>query len=94
MKKDTHPKYYETSIKCACGAVLETGCTKENIEVEICSQCHPFFTGDKKVVDTAGRVERFRKLTETSAKLKDASKARKEAKKKSAATKKETAKKK
>lgn len=82
MKKDIHPKYYETSIKCACGAVLETGSTKENLEVEICSQCHPFFTGDKKVVDTAGRVERFRKLTESSAKLRKENKARKEAKKK------------
>jgi large subunit ribosomal protein L31 len=83
MKKDIHPKYYATTaIKCACGAILETGDTKENIEVEICSQCHPYFTGDKKVVDTAGRVERFRKLTETSAKLKSIKKPKKEAKKK------------
>lgn len=81
MKKDIHPKYYPaTAIKCACGAILETGATKENIEVEICSQCHPFFTGDKKVVDTAGRVERFKKLAEASAKLKVAKKAKKEAK--------------
>lgn len=81
MKKDIHPNYFpKTAIKCACGAILETGATKENIEVEICSQCHPFFTGDKKVVDTAGRVERFRKLTETSAKLKSQKKAKKEPK--------------
>jgi len=83
MKKDIHPKYFaETVIKCACGATLETGATQEGIEVEICSQCHPFFTGDKKVVDTAGRVERFRKLTETSAKLKSAKPAKKDTKKK------------
>lgn len=82
MKKDIHPKYYAaTAIKCACGAILETGATKENIEVEICSQCHPFFTGDKKVVDTAGRVERFKKLAEASAKLKSAKKPKKEIKK-------------
>lgn len=82
MKKDIHPKYYsKTSIKCACGSILETGATKEDIEVEICSQCHPFFTGDKKVVDTAGRVERFKKLAEASAKLKSAKKPKKEAKK-------------
>lgn len=81
MKKDIHPKYYPaTTIKCACGAILETGATKENIEVEICSQCHPYFTGDKKVVDTAGRVERFKKLAEASAKLKSAKKAKKETK--------------
>ncbi len=82
MKKDIHPKYYPaTTIKCACGAVLETGATKEDMEVEICSQCHPFFTGDKKVVDTAGRVERFKKLAEASAKLKTAKKAKKDTKK-------------
>ena len=81
MKKDIHPKYYPaTVIKCACGATLETGATKEDIEVEICSHCHPFFTGDKKVVDTAGRVERFKKLAEASAKLKTAKKAKKEVK--------------
>lgn len=82
MKKDIHPKYYtETTIKCACGAILETGATKEGIEVEICSQCHPFFTGDKKVIDTAGRVERFKKLAEASAKLKSTKKVKKAVKK-------------
>ncbi len=72
MKKDTHPDYYpDAKIKCVCGAILETGSTQKEIEVEICSMCHPFFTGDKKVVDTAGRMERFQKITEKSTKLKE-----------------------
>lgn len=61
MKADIHPKYAATNIKCACGNVLEVGSTKQDISVEICSQCHPFFTGKQKLVDTAGRIERFRK---------------------------------
>jgi large subunit ribosomal protein L31 len=61
MKKDTHPKYVETTISCACGHVMNTRSTKEEIKVELCSQCHPFFTGKQKLVDTAGRVERFQK---------------------------------
>ena len=61
MKKDIHPKYEETTIRCACGNVIETGSTRDNISVEICSNCHPFFTGKQKLVDTAGRIERFRK---------------------------------
>jgi large subunit ribosomal protein L31 len=61
MKKDIHPKYEETKIRCACGNVIETGSTRDNISVEICSHCHPFFTGKQKLVDTAGRIERFRK---------------------------------
>jgi len=61
MKENIHPKYQETKIRCACGNVIETGSTKENITVEICSNCHPFFTGKQKLVDTAGRIERFRK---------------------------------
>ena len=61
MKKDIHPKYMDTSVKCACGAVLDVGSTRENISVEICSKCHPFFTGKQKLVDTEGRIERFRK---------------------------------
>ena len=56
-----HPEYKQTTIKCACGEVIETGSTKENITVEICSKCHPFFTGKQKLVDTGGRVEKFRK---------------------------------
>jgi large subunit ribosomal protein L31 len=61
MKKAIHPKYGEATITCACGNVMHTRSTKENIKVELCSQCHPFFTGKQKLVDTAGRVERFQK---------------------------------
>jgi len=61
MREEIHPKYTQTTIKCACGNVIETGSTKENISVEICSNCHPFFTGKQKLIDTGGRVERFRK---------------------------------
>ena len=59
MKKDIHPKYEMTAITCACGNVIETRSTVKNIQVEICSACHPFFTGKQKLVDTAGRIERF-----------------------------------
>ncbi len=61
MKKDIHPKYTETKIKCACGNVIETKSTVQDLQIEICSSCHPFFTGKEKLVDTAGRVERFNK---------------------------------
>lgn len=61
MKEGIHPKYQRTTIKCACGAEIETSSTKENIHVEICSNCHPFFTGKQKLVDTGGRVDRFKK---------------------------------
>ena len=61
MKATIHPAYEETTITCACGEVVHTRSTKKNIRVEICSKCHPFFTGDKKFVDTAGRIERFTK---------------------------------
>ncbi len=61
MKKGIHPKYEMTTITCACGNVIETRSTAKNIETEICSACHPFFTGKQKLVDTAGRVERFNK---------------------------------
>jgi len=60
MKKDIHPKYYPKSkIKCACGAVFETGSTKPEIDTEICSACHPFYTGKEKIIET-GQVEKFR----------------------------------
>ena len=59
MKKDIHPGYKETTVTCACGEVAHTRSTKQNIRVEICSKCHPFFSGKQKFVDTAGRVERF-----------------------------------
>ena len=61
MKEAIHPDYKPTTIQCACGATFETGSTKENITVEICSNCHPFYTGKQKLVDTGGRVEKFRK---------------------------------
>lgn len=61
MKEGIHPNYYDTTIKCACGEVISVGSTKENLTVEICSKCHPFFTGKQKLVDTGGRVEKFRK---------------------------------
>ncbi|MBU0634492.1 MAG: 50S ribosomal protein L31 [Candidatus Omnitrophica bacterium] len=61
MKKGIHPAYKQTTITCACGEAIQTRSTKENIRVEICSQCHPFYTGKQKLVDTAGRVERFKK---------------------------------
>ena len=61
MKQNIHPNYAKTTITCACGEVIETSSTKENIRVEICSQCHPFFTGRQKLVDTGGRVDRFNK---------------------------------
>lgn len=60
MKADIHPTYEETTITCACGEVIHTRSTRKNIRVEICSKCHPFFTGDKKLVDSAGRIERFK----------------------------------
>jgi large subunit ribosomal protein L31 len=59
MKDGIHPKYAQTTIRCACGELIETGSTRENIRVEICSRCHPFFTGKQKLVDTGGRVDRF-----------------------------------
>lgn len=61
MKKDIHPKYEEATVKCGCGNEFKTRSTKKNIAVEICSACHPFFTGKMKFVDTTGRVEKFQK---------------------------------
>ncbi|HEV8308603.1 MAG TPA: 50S ribosomal protein L31 [Methylomirabilota bacterium] len=61
MKAAIHPEYVETTITCACGEVIHTRSTRPNIRVEICSKCHPFFTGKQKLVDTAGRVERFQR---------------------------------
>lgn len=75
MKKDTHPTYYaDAKITCACGNVMTVGSTVKEIQVEICSACHPFYTGKEKLVDTAGRVDRFKKIQEQQAK---ASKTRK-----------------
>ena len=61
MKEGIHPNYKTTTVKCACGNEFEVGSTKENIRVEICSNCHPFYTGKQKLVDTGGRVDRFKK---------------------------------
>ena len=61
MKSEIHPAYHDTTIACACGSVLKTRSTLEQIRVEICSSCHPFFTGQQRLVDTEGRVERFKK---------------------------------
>jgi len=61
MKKDIHPEYVEATVTCACGNTFTTRSTKKEIRVEICSQCHPFFTGKQKFVDSAGRVEKFKK---------------------------------
>ena len=61
MKAKIHPKYHKIKVSCACGNSFETGSTSEAIKVEICSVCHPFFTGKQKLIDTAGRVERFQK---------------------------------
>ena len=61
MKEKIHPKYEVTTITCDCGNVIETRSTARDLKVEICSACHPFFTGKQKLVDTAGRIERFRR---------------------------------
>ena len=61
MKENIHPKYQECHVVCACGATWTTRSTKKELHVEICSVCHPFYTGKQKLVDTAGRVERFQK---------------------------------
>jgi large subunit ribosomal protein L31 len=75
MKQDIHPTYYpKAKVTCACGNTFEVGSTKEKIEVEICSACHPFYTGNEKIVDTAGRVEKFRARREAAKKTKSAGK--------------------
>jgi len=71
MKKDIHPKYYNNAkITCACGATFSVGSTEPEIHVEICSQCHPFYTGKEKLIDTAGRVDKFRARVEAARKYK------------------------
>jgi len=64
MKEGIHPEYKETTITCVCGNVIETKSTKKDIKTEICSNCHPFITGKQRLVDTAGRVEKFKKKYE------------------------------
>lgn len=61
MKKDIHPDYVVATVKCACGATFKTRSVKPEIDVEICSSCHPFFTGKQKLVDTTGRIEKFQR---------------------------------
>jgi large subunit ribosomal protein L31 len=61
MKADIHPQYVDCTIICACGEVIQTRSTRPQLRVEICSKCHPFYTGKQKLVDTAGRVEKFQK---------------------------------
>jgi large subunit ribosomal protein L31 len=61
MKEKIHPEYYKVTITCACGASFEAGSTKKTVRVDICSKCHPFFTGQQKIVDAEGRVDRFKR---------------------------------
>ena len=61
MKKDIHPEYYAATITCSCGSSFVTGATKPNLRVEICSKCHPFYSGQQRIVDTEGRIERLKR---------------------------------
>lgn len=79
MKKGIHPTYLQKAkIACACGNVIETGSTVESMQIEICSACHPFYTGKKKLVDSTGQVDRFKKRMEKASKLKKGTKDKKE----------------
>jgi large subunit ribosomal protein L31 len=80
VKEAIHPKYYDVEARCACGATWHTRSTKQELHLEICSNCHPFFTGRQKLIDTEGRVERFTKKfgAQTSESRKKAAKAKKE----------------
>lgn len=83
MKTDIHPKYFESiEIRCSCGNVVIAGSTKESLKTELCSKCHPFYTGQQKLVDTAGRVDKFAARLKKSAAMKEEAVKRKEAKKK------------
>ena len=61
MKEKIHPNYVEATVVCACGTTFQTRSTKPSLHTEVCSKCHPFFTGEQRIVDTAGRVERFKR---------------------------------
>ena len=76
MKEGIHPKYHEVEVRCACGATWKTHSTKHELHLEICSNCHPFFTGRQKLIDTEGRVDRFQKKYQ---KVRDAAEAKKKA---------------
>ena len=67
MKANAHPVYQKLTVQCACGNSFETRSTSDNIHVEVCAQCHPYFTGKQRLVDTAGRVDRFRRKYQTEA---------------------------
>lgn len=71
MKEGIHPQFEKTTITCHCGNVIETRSTKKDIKVEICSKCHPFYTGKQKLVDTGGRVDRFKSVSIWTSKNKD-----------------------
>ena len=78
MKSKTHPKYFDKAeIKCSCGNVIKTGSTVERMSVEICSACHPFYTGKKKLIDSAGQVDRFQKRLEKFKEMKATAKTKK-----------------
>ena len=74
MKKEIHPNLFEVTARCACGNIVETVSTKQRIDLDICSACHPFFTGKQKFVDTAGRIDRFQQRYDKAAKQKEAAK--------------------
>lgn len=61
MKEKIHPKYYQTTVRCSCGESFATGSTRKDLRVEVCSKCHPFYTGIQKIVDTTGQIEKFQK---------------------------------
>ena len=94
MKEGIHPKYQEVDVRCACGNTFKTRSTKPELHLEICSACHPFFTGRQKLIDTEGRVERFNKKfgVQTSEQRKEAAKAAKATKAKATAATKKPAK--
>ena len=72
MKEKIHPKYVESTISCSCGNTWQTRSTRETVHLDICSKCHPYFTGEQRIVDTAGRVERFRRRLEKTQQMKAA----------------------
>ena len=82
MKKGIHPNYDKATITCACGNIIETRSTVTEMKIEICSSCHPFYTGQKKIVDTAGRVDRFQKMMDRKNELQEKAKKLKGMKKK------------
>jgi len=81
MKAEIHPKYSKARIECACGAAFGVGSTKEKMSVEICSNCHPFYTGKEKLVDAAGRIEKFRARLDSARQARAAKSAPKKSKK-------------